>query len=72
MPEAMKNMYNEESLCKLALDIKSVYSEFQAEEFLQSILNETWEELELKKRVARISIISTSTIINTQCFGTRL
>lgn len=56
MPDAMKNMYNEESLCKLALDIKSVYSEFQAEEFLQSILNETWEELELKKRVARISI----------------
>lgn len=56
MPDAMKNMYNEESLRKLALDIKSVYSEFQTEEFLQSILNETWEELELKKRVARISI----------------
>lgn len=56
MAEAMKNMYNRESLRKLALDIKSVYSEFQAEEFLQSVMNEKWADLELKDRTNQISI----------------
>lgn len=42
MPEPLKNMYNEESLRKVALDIASVYSGFQAEEFLRATINETW------------------------------
>lgn len=56
MAEAMKNMYNYETLRKLALDIKSVYSTFQAEEFLQSVMNEKWVNLELKDRTNQISI----------------
>lgn len=56
MPDAMKNMYNYESLRKLALDISSVYSEFQVDEFLQLTMNEMWEDLELKNRIAQISI----------------
>lgn len=53
--EAIRNMYNYESLYKLALDIKRVYSEFQADEFMQSIMNETWKELALKERIDCIS-----------------
>lgn len=55
MPEPLKNMYNEESLRKVALDIASVYSGFQAEEFLRATINETWKVLELKGRITQIA-----------------
>lgn len=55
MPEPLKNMYNEESLRKVALDIASVYSGFQAEEFLRATINETWKVLELKDRITQIA-----------------
>lgn len=38
MPDLIKNRYNQDSLRELALDIRSVYSEFQADEFLNSTL----------------------------------
>lgn len=56
MAGAMKDMYNYQSLHRLALDIKAVYGEFRAEDFLQSIMDETWKDLELKGRVAKISV----------------
>lgn len=56
MAEAIKNIYNYESLHKLAMDIKSAYSEFQADEFLQSVMDETWEKLEFKNRITQISV----------------
>ena len=56
MPELIKNMLNHELLHKVALDIKSVYSPFQSEAFLASIMDETWDDLELKDRVYRISL----------------
>lgn len=55
MAELIKNRYNYESLHKVAMDIKSVYEAFQADKFLKSTINSTWNELELKDRLIRIS-----------------
>jgi len=57
MPELIKNRYNRESLSKVALDIQSVYSPFQAEAFLKSTIDETWNGLELKDRIHRVSVM---------------
>ncbi|MCL2873911.1 MAG: DNA alkylation repair protein [Defluviitaleaceae bacterium] len=56
MPDLLKNMYNYESLHKLALNIKSVYDPFQADKFVESIMDETWDNLELKARGRQISL----------------
>ena len=56
MAELLKNMYNRKSLSELALDIKSAYSAFQADEFLKSTMDKTWDNLELKGRVRQISL----------------
>ena len=56
MPDLLKNMYNRETLHKLALDIQSVYEQFQINDFLKSTMDETWGGLELKARVRQISI----------------
>ena len=55
MPDLLKNMYNHSSLRELALDIQSVYKEFQADSFLESTFDEMWDNLELKARVRQIS-----------------
>jgi len=55
MADLLKNMYNHESLHKLALDIKSVYSPFITDDFLKSTMDETWDDLELKARGRKIS-----------------
>jgi len=55
MPDLLKNMYNPESLRKMALDIQAVYSPFQVDEFLNSTMDKTWDELELKARGRQIS-----------------
>lgn len=56
MTNLLKDMYNHESLNKLALDVKSVYNTFPTDEFLQSTMDATWENLELKARVRKISM----------------
>ena len=55
MPEPIKNLLNHSLLSKLALDIQSAYNPFQTEEFVRSILDETWDGLELKDRTYKIS-----------------
>jgi len=55
MADALKNAYNRDSLREVALDIQSVYSPFQAAQFLESVVDETWADLELKDRTYRIS-----------------
>lgn len=57
MAELLKNMFHQESLFDMAQNIKSVYPSFQAEEFLKSTMDGTWEELELKARVRKISTV---------------
>lgn len=55
MAELLKNQYNYESLYKVVTDIHSVYEEFSVQEFMQSTLDEHWENLELKSRIHQIS-----------------
>lgn len=45
MAEAMKNIYNYELLHRLALDIASVYRDFQTDDFLRTTISETWDLL---------------------------
>ena len=56
MAELWKNMYNPETLGKLASYIQAAYSSFKADEFIESIMDETWEDLELKDRVRQITL----------------
>ena len=55
MADLIKNVYNHETLRKVALDLQSVYGAFQVDEFLKSTLDETWEGLELKERIRQIT-----------------
>lgn len=50
-----KDRFNYESLYKLALEIQEVYDSFLIEEFLASIMDKTWDNLEFKQRVTKIS-----------------
>ena len=56
MSDLLKNMLNHESIRKLALTIKSVYASFPVEEFLKSVMDKTWADLELKARGRQITI----------------
>lgn len=56
MPDPFKNIYNHELLCELASNIKMEYDEFESEEFIRSTLDETWEDLELKDRITKVSV----------------
>ena len=56
MPEPLKNMFNKEYLQKLASDIKDAYPPFQADAFIASVMDETWESLELKARMRQITL----------------
>ena len=57
MADSIKSIYNHESLHKVAVDIQSVYNPFQIDDFLTSVIDETWDDLELKNRIYRISEI---------------
>jgi 3-methyladenine DNA glycosylase AlkC len=56
MAELLKNLLSRESLREFALAIQSVYSAFQVDEFIESTIDETWNDLELKARGRRISM----------------
>ncbi|GAA0341544.1 DNA alkylation repair protein [Oceanobacillus oncorhynchi subsp. oncorhynchi] len=56
MAELLKNKYNYESVHELALSIRAVYHSFQADDFVNDIMDETWEELGLKSRMRQIAI----------------
>ena len=57
MSELLKNKYyNYDSIHRLALSLKAVYSSFQVDNFISGIMDETWDELELKARVRQIAI----------------
>ena len=55
MPELLKDKLNHESLREFALSVQSVYSAFQADEFIKSTMDKTWDNLELKARGRQIS-----------------
>jgi 3-methyladenine DNA glycosylase AlkC len=56
MPDLLKDRIDHESLREFALCIQSVYTSFQVDEFLKSIIDETWNDLELKARGRQISM----------------
>ena len=56
MPELLKNKYNEESIRELASRIQAVYHPFQADDFVRSVMDGTWESLELKARMRQIAV----------------
>lgn len=57
MPELMKDKYyNYHSIYELALRIKAVYHSFQDSDFVNDIMDETWDVLELKGRMRQIAI----------------
>lgn len=56
MPELLKNRYCYESLHELAVRIVDVYHSFQADAFVNEIMNETWDELGLKARMRQIAL----------------
>ncbi|MCL2861134.1 MAG: DNA alkylation repair protein [Firmicutes bacterium] len=55
MPEPIKNMLSLAALKEFAEAIKSVYAEFDAEEFVLDTMGDTWDELELMARGRKIS-----------------
>ncbi len=61
MPELLKNRYNDESLYELALSIRAVYPSFRVKDFLNGIMDETWEGLELKAYTKKHSFADAST-----------
>ena len=55
MADLLKNMLNYDSLREFALVIQSSYNQFQVDEFLTSIMDETWDDLELMARGRKVS-----------------
>lgn len=56
MPELLKNRYNYQSLKDLAVTIRTVYSLFKIDDFINDIIDETWDKLEVKARMRKIAI----------------
>lgn len=55
MAEQMKNMYSEEFLNKLSERIAAAYKEFETKRFIETVLDEDWEDLSLKARMRKIA-----------------
>ncbi|MCB0544471.1 MAG: hypothetical protein KDC70_13180 [Saprospiraceae bacterium] len=55
MPEPLKNMFSPALLEPFAGEVKAVWSAFPAQQFLKSVFDEHWANLELKQRVRHIS-----------------
>lgn len=56
MGEPLKNIFNEELIDNLVRGIQSEYKSFDGVGFFNTVLNDTWEQLELKDRMDRIAI----------------
>jgi 3-methyladenine DNA glycosylase AlkC len=54
--EPIKNWYNRESLGEFARSIQSVRSSFPADDFVEAVIDESWDGLELKARMRQISM----------------
>jgi len=55
MEDLLKNIYNQTSITELAIAIGLVYIPFKVEEFIHFIIDDTWENLELKGRTRHIT-----------------
>lgn len=55
MAEALKEIYNEQFVGKLATEIERVYTAFDKEGFIKSVFVDEWEEKALKSRMRHIT-----------------
>jgi len=55
MPEPLKNLFNEAMIATLNREICVEYPEFKANRFKKAVFCSSWDELELKDRMAHIS-----------------
>ena len=56
MAEQLKNLYSKEFILKLANKLFLTYSNFEKENFINSIFNPSWQKLELKARMRHIAL----------------
>lgn len=56
MADALKDAYNREYIIKLASDLQAVYPPFRSNDFVESVMDETWDNLELKGRMRQITL----------------
>ena len=56
MPEPLKNVFTKSYLTNLSNDFKLAYPDFQAEDFVASVMDSTWDALELKGRTRQITL----------------
>ncbi len=56
MAEQLKNLYSKEFIEKLANKLFLTYSDFKKENFINSIFDSSWDNLELKQRMRHIAI----------------
>ncbi len=54
--EPLKNMLNRETLRAGALVVRSVYSSFPVDTFVASVIDDTWDSLELKARGRQVTL----------------
>lgn len=55
MAQLLKNLYNEEYIHLLSLNLKSCYPAFDSLSFKESIFDDSWEDKELKQRMRYIA-----------------
>ncbi len=62
MAEQLKNLYSKEFIEKLANRLFLTYENFKKENFINSIFDSSWQDLELKQRMRHIAhILNNST-----------
>lgn len=57
MAELLKNKYNNQSIYELALKFKIVDKTFKVDEFVNDVIDHTWNQLALKQRMRQISTV---------------
>lgn len=56
MAEQLKNLYSKELIATLANKLFLTYSNFEKENFINSVFDTTWQDLELKQRMRHIAL----------------
>jgi 3-methyladenine DNA glycosylase AlkC len=56
MAELLKDFYNERSLRSLGMAIKEVNGTFPVDNFINQVIDSSWDSLELKARTRKISL----------------
>ena len=56
MPEPLKNLYNEVLLNNLSREVSNRYPEFDSEGFSRYVLDDDWDNKELKERMKHITV----------------